>query len=113
MSTITGSYEKFRERFGVEQTQNVVAAAESHKDQIYENFVGSDYFVWCLVMCITFDCFKEKYRAHHGITLDEKDVKSFILHHKLLDGYDGRFDALSLLAGSYDEYISTHIHRQK
>lgn len=95
----------FVEMFGEDQAVAIECAAEGHKNGIHDN-PGSDPFRWAIVICIGHECMKNaEYREHHGITAPWSALKAWIKASANLVEHDGDCDYLSLMAGTYIEYM--------
>ena len=97
--------ESFVDRFGADQADAVVAAADEHANGIHDDR-GSDPFKWAIAICIGYECVsKDSYRDHHGITAPWEAIRQWIKDHADLGSHDGDVDYLSMLAGRYDEFM--------
>ena len=59
-----------------------------------------------MLICIGYQCV-ELYHAEHGITVPFDDFKAWAKESAELATHDGDVDYISLLAGSYNEYMSS------
>ncbi len=96
----------FVAKFGEADASAIEAAADGHSNGINSENKGSDPFKWALLICIGYECMsKDGYREHRGITTPWADLKPWIIEHGELATHDGDSDYLSLLAGTYNEFV--------
>ena len=98
--------ESFDEKFGEDAAKELEVAAYSHATDMSQlsGDRGSDEFKWVLITCISFQC-AERHAKYHGISILWETLKSWIKWNVDFRDYDGGFDALSLFAGAYNEYL--------
>lgn len=103
--TSSPTYTAFAHRFGQDQADAIMAAAESHKNGVHDN-PGSDPFKWALLIAIGHECFThEHYRPYHGITADPDEIREWVRAEADLGTHDGDCDYLALLAGAYEPFL--------
>lgn len=96
----------FAERFGQDQADAVMQAAESHQNGVHDNR-GADPFKWAICICIGYECMTvDRYRQHHGITADPDEIKTWVYENADLGTHDGDVDYLGLMAGIYDGWLN-------
>ncbi|HET7178378.1 MAG TPA: hypothetical protein VFI14_01575 [Chryseosolibacter sp.] len=96
---------QFAKQFGEDQAAAIEAAAKSHGNGINDVKIGEP-FKWALLICIGYQCFEiDRYRRHHNITAPFSEIKEWIINHADLASYRGDLDYLSLMAGTYNEYM--------
>jgi hypothetical protein len=94
----------FVETFGEEEATRVEDAAESHLEDFYSTR-GSDYFRWCICICLGFQCMEvDRYREYHGIIAPWSALKTWVKEHGDLANHDGDVDTLAYGSGVYEEY---------
>lgn len=106
-----GLKELFAERFGQEQADAVEMAGMTHYEVDPQSRgttqgYGSDPFRTALVFAIGFDCYRERFKEFHNITLDEREVDEWIKENVDLTKHDGAYDWVSALAGAYEPFVS-------
>lgn len=94
----------FVARFGEADAVAIEAAAEKHKNGVHDN-PGSDPFRWAIVICIGYDCMS-RFREDHGIHAPWDQIQAWIKGEADLASHDGDVDYMSLLAGTYNEYVA-------
>lgn len=100
--------EAFVAKFGEDQAAAIEAAANEHANGVNDQNKGTDPFKWALLIAIGYQCAeKASYREYHGIAAPWDEVKQWMKDHADLASHDGDCDYLSLLAGSYNEYMPT------
>jgi hypothetical protein len=98
----------FEGRFGADQAEAIVAAAEEHANGTNSENRGSDPFKWALLITIGYECWsKHGYRDYHGITAPADEIKAWVIANANLGDHDGDCDYLCALAGGYDEYVAS------
>ncbi len=96
----------FAERFGKDQADAIVAAAESHENGTNSENKGADPFKWALLIAIGYQCSEvDRYRDHHGITAPWDDVKQWIVDNADLGSHDGDCDYLCAFGGGYADFV--------
>ena len=100
-------YAAFAERFGEEEADRILMAAEQHANGINDRNRGSDFFKWALLITIGYECWSspDSY-DYHAFTSAPEDIKAWIKEHGEIDTHDGDFDYLALFVGKYNEYVS-------
>lgn len=99
----------FIEAFDEANATAIEAAAEEHKNGIHDR-PGSDYFRWAIVIAIGYECMeKDGYREYHGITAPWPALHDWIRDHANLADHDGDSDYLSMMAGTYNEFVSIEV----
>ncbi len=98
--------EAFIKEFDEKNARALETAADSHLFDMsgHAGQKGSDDFKWVLITCISFQC-AERHAAYHGISIPWQTLRVWIKQHADLRNYDGGFDALSLFAGAYNEFM--------
>lgn len=97
--------ESFEQRFGSEQADALVSAAEQHDNDVHSNR-GSDPFKWAVLIAIGYQCVEiDEYRDSHGITVPWDDFRDWAKTDADLASHDGDCDYLSLMCGKYNEYM--------
>lgn len=93
----------FVDRFGETTAEAIEKAADSHATG--RDSKGSDPFKWALQFTIGYDCFT-KYRDAHNFpdSASSEDLQQWIKDYANLKDFDGDWDAISLLAGSFEPY---------
>lgn len=98
--------ESFVRHFGENQAKKFEGAAREHANGINDKEIG-DPFKWAILICIGYQCAEvEGYREHHGITASWPKIKSWIKQNGKLSTYKGDLDYLSLMCGTYNEYVN-------
>lgn len=96
-------YQKFADKFGTDQADAVMRAANQHDNDVHGNR-GSDPFRWAISIALGYECIG-RFAADHGITADLDDVRAWIKAEADLGSHDGDVDFLAALCGVYDEFI--------
>jgi hypothetical protein len=98
----------FVEHFGKEQARALERACNSHLDLMGCNINrGSDPFKYVIIVVIGFSCVEEEeYRKKHGIIISFDEFKEWVKRHGNLASHDGDWDELSVIDGTYKEYIN-------
>lgn len=106
--------DKFIKHWGKELAEKIEMAAEGHRDGINDEKIGN-YFQWCLLMCISYQCLEvPEYRKYHGIPdIDWLKLKKWIKDNAELENYKGSLDYLSLYAGVYDYFVVKNKEKNK
>ena len=68
----------FVEHFGEDQANNIMLAAETHKNGIHDKY-GSDPFKWAICICIGYECLK-RFAEFHNIIVPYNKLKEWILN---------------------------------
>jgi len=96
---------EFALAFGQDQVDLLMAAATEHKNGVHDDPKGNP-FRWSVLICIGFECFsRPKFREYHGFTMEHDAAKQWFVDRSALHDYHGDVDYLSLMAGSYGEWM--------
>jgi hypothetical protein len=90
--------DSFEARFGADQADAIVAAAEGHHPGDNR---GSDPFKWAALIALGFQCV-ERYADSHGITVTNEEFREWCVADGDLGTHDGDFDYLAAFVGTYE-----------
>jgi len=111
--------ESFVRWFGENQAVAVEAAAEGHlippplppgmepiPHAHADDNRGSDEFAYQFLVCVGYECFDDRFRAHHGITVKKETARDWCIDQDLVRTFDGDCpDYIALMVGTYNEWM--------
>ncbi len=107
-------YKGFAAKFGKDQADLIVKAADSHQNGVNNINKGADPFKWALLIAIGYECLtRPAFRSEHGITVDPVEAQKWIVENADLATHRGDMDYISLLAGVYFDWMPPELRKGK